>query len=239
MSKNQILDELVYDQSSGALMYKGVRYLLIRPETLVRLSKSACCKIAVKKLTTICLRAAIPAAACLPKNTKIFTAFATTEIIEFMMNMGNQIGWGNFSLVRYDPTRKTSLRCGKAFTLCPGLWSIFPERMPPYPGGVGGDTPACCPRRTDGRSDGVSDARGSLAATARAGRAPARGLSGRRARLRRTRRMEPQSRCCATHSWIVTSEPAAISSSSRWMRSPTKVARSEPPKTRSGQPAFE
>jgi len=34
MSKNQILDELNYDQTTGSLLYKGVRYLLIRPETI-------------------------------------------------------------------------------------------------------------------------------------------------------------------------------------------------------------
>ena len=34
MSGNLILNELVYDPSSGALRYKGVRYQLIRLETI-------------------------------------------------------------------------------------------------------------------------------------------------------------------------------------------------------------
>jgi hypothetical protein len=40
MSENSILNELVYDQASGALRYKGVRYLLIRPETISGFQKA-------------------------------------------------------------------------------------------------------------------------------------------------------------------------------------------------------
>ena len=40
MTENPILDELVYDSSSGALNYKGVRYLMIRPETIAGLQRA-------------------------------------------------------------------------------------------------------------------------------------------------------------------------------------------------------
>jgi hypothetical protein len=40
MTKNSILDELEYDPASGALCYKDVRYLLIRPETIVGFQKA-------------------------------------------------------------------------------------------------------------------------------------------------------------------------------------------------------
>ena len=40
MSNNPILDELIHDPSSGALLYKGVRYLLIRPETIAGFQKA-------------------------------------------------------------------------------------------------------------------------------------------------------------------------------------------------------
>lgn len=40
MNPNTILDELMYHQASGALTYKGVRYMLIRPETIVGFQKT-------------------------------------------------------------------------------------------------------------------------------------------------------------------------------------------------------
>lgn len=103
MSTNQILDELVYDQSSGSLMYKGVRYLLMRPETLVGFQKALvqnCSKEADDNL----FQGGFTGGSLSAKKYKDLHNFGDHEIIEFMMNMGNQIGWGNFSLVRYDPS---------------------------------------------------------------------------------------------------------------------------------------
>ena len=103
MSKNQILDELVYDQSSGSLRYKGVRYLLIRPETLVGFQKALvqnCSQDADDNL----FEGGFTGGSLSAKKYKDLHNFGDREIIEFMMNMGNQIGWGNFSLVRYDPS---------------------------------------------------------------------------------------------------------------------------------------
>lgn len=105
MSKNQILDELVYDQSSGSLMYKGVRYLLMRPETLVGFQKALvqnCSQEADDNL----FQGGFTGGSLSAKKYKDLHHFSDNEIIEFMMNMGNQIGWGNFNLERYDPTEE-------------------------------------------------------------------------------------------------------------------------------------
>jgi predicted hydrocarbon binding protein len=105
MSKNPILDELVYDQSSGSLRYKGVRYLLIRPETITGFQKAlaeSCGKDAEGGL----FEGGYTGGTLSAKKYRDIHNFSAPEIIEFMMNMGNQIGWGNFSLVRYDPTDK-------------------------------------------------------------------------------------------------------------------------------------
>ena len=40
MNENSIIDELVYDPASGALTYKDVRYVVIRPETIVGFQKT-------------------------------------------------------------------------------------------------------------------------------------------------------------------------------------------------------
>ncbi len=105
MSKNPILDELKYDQSSGSLRYKGMRYLLIRPETIAGFQKAlveSCGKEVEDKL----FEGGYTGGSLSAKKYKALYNFSDPEIIEFMMNMGNQIGWGHFSLVRYDPTAK-------------------------------------------------------------------------------------------------------------------------------------
>ena len=105
MSKNQILDELVYDQSSGSILYKGVRYLLIRPETLAGFQKALSCscgRAAGDKL----FEGGYAGGSLSAKKYREIHHFSDDEIIDFMMRMGTQIGWGHFSLDRYDPTTK-------------------------------------------------------------------------------------------------------------------------------------
>lgn len=102
MSENPILDELVHDQSTGSLLYKGVRYLLIRPETIAGFQKAlteSCGKEACENL----FAGGYAGGSLSAKKYKELHNFSDHEIIDFMMKMGNQIGWGNFSLVRYDP----------------------------------------------------------------------------------------------------------------------------------------
>jgi predicted hydrocarbon binding protein len=102
MSGNSILDELVYDQASGSLLYKGVRYLLIRPETIAGFQKAIseiCGQQAEEKL----FEGGFAGGSLSAQKYKTLHNFSDHEIIEFMMSMGNQIGWGHFSLERYDP----------------------------------------------------------------------------------------------------------------------------------------
>jgi hypothetical protein len=40
MDKNSIIDQLVYDSPSGALTYRDVRYVVIRPETIIGFQKT-------------------------------------------------------------------------------------------------------------------------------------------------------------------------------------------------------
>jgi predicted hydrocarbon binding protein len=105
MSENSILNELQYDQASGALLYKGVRYLLIRPETIAGFQKAlveACGNQAEEKL----FAGGYEGGRLSAQKYKALHNFSDHEIIEFMLNMGNQIGWGHFSLDRYDPAAK-------------------------------------------------------------------------------------------------------------------------------------
>ena len=103
MSDNPILEEMVYDQSSGSLQFKGVRYLLIRPETIIGFQKAMaehCGKDAEAKL----FEGGFIGGSLSARKYKDIHNFSDIEIIEFMVSMGGQIGWGHFSLDRYDPT---------------------------------------------------------------------------------------------------------------------------------------
>jgi len=105
MSKNKIIDELVYDQSSGSLLYNGVRYLLIRPETIAGFQRALterCDKEAEDRV----VEGGYTGGSLSAKKYRDIHNFSDHEIIDFMMNMGNQIGWGHFSLDRYDPSAK-------------------------------------------------------------------------------------------------------------------------------------
>ena len=105
MSENPILDELIYDQSSGSLLYKGVRYLMIRPETISGFQKAlneSCGKDADESF----FEGGFTGGSLSAKKYKELHNFSDLEIIEFMMNMGAQIGWGHFSLERFDPKSK-------------------------------------------------------------------------------------------------------------------------------------
>ena len=105
MSKNKIIDELVYDQSSGSLLYNGVRYLLIRPETIAGFQK-ALVENCGKEVDDNLFEGGYTGGSLSAKKYRDIHNFSDHEIIDFMMNMGNQIGWGHFSLGRYDPSAK-------------------------------------------------------------------------------------------------------------------------------------
>jgi predicted hydrocarbon binding protein len=105
MSKNQILDELNYDRTTGSLLYKGVRYLLIRPETISGFQKALVGKYGNAGDDPL-FEGGYAGGSLSAQKYRDLHNFSDQEIIEFMMSMGSQIGWGHFSLVRYDPTIK-------------------------------------------------------------------------------------------------------------------------------------
>ena len=106
MSENPFLKELIYDQSAGSLRYKGVRYLLIRPETIVGIQKAIidnCGHDAGEQL----FEGGYAGGKLSAKKYSESHDLSDQEVIEFMLNMGNRIGWGNFNLDRCDPEAKS------------------------------------------------------------------------------------------------------------------------------------
>lgn len=105
MSENPILNEMQYDPSSGALLYKGVRYLLIRPETITGFQKAIAASYGPEAEDKL-FDGGLDGGRLSARKYKDVFNFSDREIVDFMMTMGNQIGWGNFSLKQYDPQAK-------------------------------------------------------------------------------------------------------------------------------------
>ena len=101
MKENTILDVLEFDPSSGSLKYKGIRYLLIRPETLTGFQKAA---EAVSGNTSgdFLYQGGFQGGYLSSKKYAEVFGFSDRETIEFMMTMGKEIGWGVFELKHYD-----------------------------------------------------------------------------------------------------------------------------------------
>ena len=110
MRQNSIIDQLIYDSTSGALTYKEVRYLLIRPETIIGFQK------AVEKHSHKAAREALfqggyQGGYLSAKRYKEIQNLSDRETIQFMITMGAEIGWGNFQLIEYDlENRKLNVR---------------------------------------------------------------------------------------------------------------------------------
>jgi predicted hydrocarbon binding protein len=110
MNQNSIIDQLMYDSASGALTYRDVRYLLIRPETIVGFQKT------IEKHSRAGAQEALfqggyQGGYLSAKRYKEMQNLSDSETISFMMTMGAEIGWGNFQLIEYDfEIRKLQIR---------------------------------------------------------------------------------------------------------------------------------
>ena len=103
--KNDILNELNFISGKGGLFYKEVRYLLIRPETLMTFQK-AIEKELGGRASQILYQSGFQGGSLSPKKYQEVFGFSDEEIIYFMMEMGSQIGWGRFELEKFDLSEK-------------------------------------------------------------------------------------------------------------------------------------
>ena len=86
MSVNSIMDELAYDPASGALNFKDMRYMLIRPETVIGFQK------AIEENNRELARAAFfqggfRGGYLSARDYRELHDFDDTQIIDFMMKM--------------------------------------------------------------------------------------------------------------------------------------------------------
>lgn len=98
---NEIVENLEWTPETGRLAYNDVRYLLIRPETLVDFQKAV--EEQLPEGTGDLLYAGgFTGGSLSSRRYKEVFGYTDEEIVEFMCNMGGQIGWGRFEVVELD-----------------------------------------------------------------------------------------------------------------------------------------
>ncbi len=102
MNDNSILAELVYHPDEGALRFKGVRYLLIRPETLFSVHKILESEVGPERAGDFLFAGGFTGGRLSGQKYKQTLKLSDQESVEFMCRMGGEIGWGNFRLVELD-----------------------------------------------------------------------------------------------------------------------------------------
>jgi uncharacterized protein len=103
--ENQILKGINFSEEKGGLFYKEVRYLLIRPETLITFQR-AIEKELGEKASQILYQSGFIGGILSSKRYREVFGLSDEQIIHFMIEMGPQIGWGRFELERFDPSKK-------------------------------------------------------------------------------------------------------------------------------------
>jgi predicted hydrocarbon binding protein len=98
---NSILDNLDYDEASGTISFKGVRYMLIRPDTVVDFQK-AVEKALGDEVADSMMAGGYTGGSRSSKRYKEVFGHGDDEIVSFMCNMGREIGWGDFEVETLD-----------------------------------------------------------------------------------------------------------------------------------------
>jgi len=103
---NAILEALEFDGERGAISFKGVRYLLIRPETLAEFQKALEERIG-EEAGELLYGGGFTGGCLSTKKYKETFGYGDGETVQFMMGMGGQIGWGRFQVEEFSPEAKT------------------------------------------------------------------------------------------------------------------------------------
>jgi predicted hydrocarbon binding protein len=106
---NSFLEQLEYRPELGSLLFKGVRYLLIRPETLLALHRALEAELGPEKAGQLLFNAGYTGGKLSGEKYKTDLKLGDREAVKFMCKMGAEIGWGHFRLadIRSEPPSMT------------------------------------------------------------------------------------------------------------------------------------
>ena len=100
-TSNSFLAELGFEPELGALFYQGVRYLLIRPETLSAFQKAVEEKLGAEADELLYAGGFAGGSLSAKKYRDVFKLTAE-QSVAFMAQMGTEIGWGKLEIERLD-----------------------------------------------------------------------------------------------------------------------------------------
>ena len=98
---NSILDNLEYDEGQGTVTFKGVRYMLIRPDSVVDFQKAVEAELGERTAEMMTAGGYTGGSRSSQKYRQVFN-YSAEEIVAFMCNMGREIGWGDFEVEEFD-----------------------------------------------------------------------------------------------------------------------------------------
>lgn len=102
MKDKTILSSLIFMREEGALLFKDVRYLLIRPETLASVHKALEDKMGPEQAGEILYAGGFTGGQLSGRKYKETFGMSARETAEFMCQMGGELGWGNCCMVEFN-----------------------------------------------------------------------------------------------------------------------------------------
>jgi predicted hydrocarbon binding protein len=100
--ENAILAEMTWAAEAGALAYKDVRYLLVRPETVMHIQRAVEAEVGVERGGELFYGGGFTGGQLSGRRYKEVFGLTEQQAVEFMCRMGGQIGWGRFEITRFD-----------------------------------------------------------------------------------------------------------------------------------------
>jgi len=105
MKKNRILDNLEYSDEDGIINFKGVRYLILRPDTIMRMYEKLRSRYG-EDVDSYFFAGGFEGGRLSSEKYRDNFGLDDMGLIDFMLTMGANIGWGKFDLVEYNPEEK-------------------------------------------------------------------------------------------------------------------------------------
>lgn len=99
---NSILAALQWDAPAGTLAYNGVRYLLIRPETLAQVQQSLEAQAGPVAAGELLYAGGFVGGQLSGQRYKQLFGLDAAGAVAFMCRMGGELGWGAFELRELD-----------------------------------------------------------------------------------------------------------------------------------------
>lgn len=106
MKRKPFIHQVRYDVAKGLLSYNGIRYIAIRPETIVGFQKSVERKIG-KSAGNALFEGGYEGGRRSALRLKELFRLDGKETLSAMGAMGGEIGWGKFTISRFSSARKT------------------------------------------------------------------------------------------------------------------------------------